>query len=287
MAETYCGKNCAECADKEALACPGCKNGPGKQYGGDCRLARCCREKGHQECTTCSFYQGCGTRRSKDSMPEHRLKAIRETKRQAEALTKRAPVLGKWLWVLFWLVIPATIASLMSNETVNRWLPAVSLPGLVLSAVCSLLYGVILIKLGKEEKRYRVAGICALVCAAVNVMLTWVSGGAEAPGWTLLISLPAAVLTFVGEYHEYTAHAAVLDGLDWEQADKWAALWRWYIGMYGAVFGSLLVILLFPILGLLVALGGAIGLAVVGIVKLVYLYRTAQLFKQYKIADTE
>lgn len=28
MAETYCGKTCAECTQKEILNCPGCKAGP-------------------------------------------------------------------------------------------------------------------------------------------------------------------------------------------------------------------------------------------------------------------
>lgn len=38
------------------------------------------------------------------------------------------------------------------------------------------------------------------------------------------------------------------------------------------------------ILGLLVLLADAIGLLVVGIVKLVYLYRTAQRFREYQPA---
>ena len=36
-----------------------------------------------------------------------------------------------------------------------------------------------------------------------------------------------------------------------------------------------------PILGLLVVLGSAIGMIVVSILKLVYLYRTAKLFREY------
>lgn len=69
MAETYCGKSCLECGQKDVLNCPGCKAGPGKQYGGDCELAKCCRSKGHQECSTCGFNGNCGTLRSKDRMP--------------------------------------------------------------------------------------------------------------------------------------------------------------------------------------------------------------------------
>jgi hypothetical protein len=49
MAETYCGKTCTSCIQKEALNCPGCKVGPGRQYSGECALAKCCRNKKHQE----------------------------------------------------------------------------------------------------------------------------------------------------------------------------------------------------------------------------------------------
>ena len=48
MAETYCGKSCAECTKKEQLNCSGCKAGPGRQFGGDCELAKCVRDKGHE-----------------------------------------------------------------------------------------------------------------------------------------------------------------------------------------------------------------------------------------------
>ena len=30
MAETYCGKSCAECSKRDILNCPGCKAGPGR-----------------------------------------------------------------------------------------------------------------------------------------------------------------------------------------------------------------------------------------------------------------
>ena len=283
MAETYCGKTCADCSQKETLSCPGCKAGPGKQYGGDCKLAKCCIEKGHQECSTCGFNGHCGTLRGRICMPDDRLKAIEVEKERKAAIASRAPFLGKWLWILFWLIIPATVASLMTNKTILGWLPSLFIPGTVLSAICSLTYGFILIKLASEEERYKTAGICTLVGGAAGVLIACISGGAEAPTWTLLFSLPAAIVSLVGEYHEFTAHSAVLYDLDNDQAENWSSLWKWYIGMYGAMLGSLLLVMIAPVLGLLVILAAAIGLVVVGIIKLVYLYRTAMLFKEYRI----
>ena len=283
MAEAYCGKTCAECAQKEALSCPGCKAGPGKQYGGDCKLAKCCIEKGHQDCSTCGYNGHCGMLRGRNQVPDDRLKAMEAAKARAAEIAKRAPILGKWLWILFWLIIPATVASLMTNETIVEVFPSIFIPGAILRAICSLTYGLILLKLGAEEAQYRTAGICTLIGGAASVLIAFISGGAETPNWTLLISLPAAVVALVGEYHEFNAHSAVLFELDGMLCEKWCSLWKWYIGAYGALIGSIVLLLIAPILGLLVMLAAAIGIAVVGIAKLVYLYRTAKLFKEYRV----
>ena len=61
MAETYCGKSCVECPRKEELSCPGCKMGPGKQFNGQCELAKCARDKGHETCESCIFRGNGGT----------------------------------------------------------------------------------------------------------------------------------------------------------------------------------------------------------------------------------
>ena len=83
----------------------------------------------------------------------------------------------------------------------------------------------------------------------------------------------------VGEYQEYMGHSELLWDVDVELSDKWHKLWKWYIGCFLALLASIVVILLSPILGLLVTLAAAIGILVVLIVKLVYLYRTAMLFR--------
>ena len=76
MSETYCGKNCVECTQKDALNCPGCKTGPGRQFGGDCELAICVRSKGHETCETCGFKGNCGTLRGRDHIPDYRIRKI-------------------------------------------------------------------------------------------------------------------------------------------------------------------------------------------------------------------
>ena len=281
MAETYCGKTCAECSKREELNCQGCKTGPGRQFGGDCELAKCIRSKGHESCDTCNFKGNCGTYRSRDSMPDYRIRKIEAEEMRKAAIAKRAPILGKWLWIIFWLIIPSSIGSIMAHETTAKILPGLFMPGQIINAICSLTYGAILLKLGSEEERYRTAGICALIAGGVSAVVAIITGTAEEATWTLLFTLPAAVVAMVGEYNEYMAHSAVLSGVDNELSEKWELLWKWYIGLFLGMFGCIIVMLIAPVLGAIAILGCAIGTVVVGILKLVYLYRTAKIFREY------
>ena len=285
MAETYCGKSCEECTKKEQLNCSGCKTGPGRQFGGDCELAKCVRDKGHETCDTCGFKGNCGTLRSRESMPDYRIKKIEAEAMRKAAIAKRAPVLGKWLWIIFWLIIPSTFGSIMANETTAKILPGLFMPGQIINAICSLTYGAILLKLGSEEDRYRTAGICALIAGGVSAVVAIITVAAEEATWTLLFTLPAAVVAMVGEYNEYMAHSAVLSGVDNELSEKWEVLWKWYIGLFLGMIGCILLMLIAPVLGAIVILGCAIGTVVVGILKLVYLYRTAKIFREYPVTQ--
>lgn len=47
--------------------------------------------------------------------------------------------------------------------------------------------------------------------------------------------------------------------------------------------GSILVMLIIPVLGAIAVIGCTIGTVVVGILKLVYLYRTAKIFREYPV----
>ena len=285
MAETYCGKSCEECTKKEQLTCSGCKTGPGRQFGGDCELAKCVRDKGHETCETCGFKGNCGTLRSRESMPDYRIRKIEAEAMRKAAIAKRAPVLGKWLWIIFWLVIPSSIGSIMAHETTAKILPGLLMPGQIINAICSLTYGAILLKLGTEEDRYRTAGICALIAGASSALAAMINGGSDGATWILIFTIPAAIVAIVGEYNEYMAHSAVLSGVDNELSEKWEVLWKWYIGLFLGMFGCIIVMLILPILGAIAILGCAIGTVVVSILKLVYLYRTATIFREYPVTQ--
>ena len=287
MAETYCGKSCADCAAREPLDCSGCRSGPGNPFGGDCELAKCARDKGHETCETCGHISGCRTLRKRERMPDYRMQEIEAEQKKKAELARRAPILGKWLWIIFWLFIPSAVSGLMSHETTTNLLPALHIPGEIISAVCALAYGAILLKLRAVEYRYRTAGICALIAAAVSGGAAVVNGITDGATWILVFTIPAAIVALVGEHNEYMAHAAVLTGVDDELSGKWETLWKWYIRLFVGLFGCILIILILPLLGLLAVLAAAIGITVVSVLKLIYLYRTAKAFRSMEAGPVD
>jgi len=279
--ETYCGKNCEFCNEKELTNCPGCKAGPGRSLYDGCEIAACCKSKGHQTCETCTLKGGCGKRNRRDGMPkERRRKAEAAAARKAE-IARKTPILSRWLWILFWLIVPNIVAGLMSNDTVAGWFPGLRVPGEVLGMLVSLAYGLILLKLSSEERCYRTAGICMLVMAVVDLPMI-LAPGVDRAG-TLLLAVVGLIVGLVGEYHEYIGHSEVLCEMDVNFSEKWKSLWKWYIAVTLGTFAGVVVMLIFPLLGALVTLAAAIGLIVVSIMKLVYLYRTAKLFRDYPV----
>ena len=147
--------------------------------------------------------------------------------------------------------------------------------GQILGALCTAVYGGILLRLQSEEDRYHTAGVCALIAAAVNLLVSLIAGTGETPTWTLVFTLPAAVFVLVGEYHEFIGHSVVLSCVDGELGWKWENLWKWNIGLELGMLGGIVIMLIIPFLG------AAVGMVVVSILRMVYLYRTARAFRDY------
>lgn len=283
MENTYCGKSCAECREQESLGCPGCKAGPGRAFVGDCDLAKCCTGKGQSSCADCAFSASCAKLWARDRIQQQRLNSMEAEKRKNEVLARRAPVLEKWLKIMFWLLIPGIVLSLVASDAVAENAPGLYWAGQVLSTLCSVAYGVILLRLSREEDQYRSAGICMLIGIAVSTVANWIFAGREILGWALVFSIGTNVLSLVAAYHELMAHSTVMTGIDDSMAGKWETLWRWYIGSYGAFVGGMVVMLVVPVLGLMVMTAGSIGQIVVGVLKMVYLKRSARRFWEYSV----
>ena len=269
MEQTYCRKLCENCAQKEELNCPGCKAGPGRPVMGECEVARCAQEKGYENCEKCGYMSNCFRRTSRIDTP-------------AVLRGNRSAFLGKWMMVLFLLFIPNTIAGLLTEEPVSTMAPGLFYAGTVVSIVCQIAYGAILLKMSSQTQYYSTAGFCTFVSICVIGAIEILVGTAEPPVWATLIMLVGAVIGMVGMYHEYMGHATVLYGINAELSAKWHSLWTWTIGLYLGVIGCTVLALLLPLLGILGLLGSVIGLLVVMILRLVYLWKSAKYFKDYR-----
>lgn len=267
-----CGKTCEECTYREQLNCPGCA-----AVRGECEIAVCCRDKGHTECATCSYAGTCFKLRDKGLQPERRERRREQERKQREAkaakdaeLARQAPFFGKWIWYLFVISIANNVAGVLFGERMARAEEIITL-------VFLFAYGAVLLKMAKEETRYRMAGLCAVVSGVINAVGTLTLG--ENTGWFLLFAVPAAVIGLYGEYQENHAHADAVEEFDHDLAVKWRKLWTWTALAMGATIFGILTLLI--VIGVFIAIAAAVAMIVVAIMKIVYLYRTAKLFREY------
>lgn len=264
MFDTYCGKSCQTCGYRAETSCRGCL----EEASRECKLALCCRQKGHKTCASCTYNNHCGMYLGRDTAPEFRLKQKQAMQEYQKSLREKGTVMTKWLWVLFWLFVPSTIASMLSD-----WIAPLHTFGIIVSVLCSMIYGVVLLRLASQEQGYRTAGILVLIVAVMNIPLllfeeTMVAGA---------IAIILAILDLIEHYYEFNAHANALEGVDNLLSEQWRNLWKWMIGATMAlVLGVIFIII---VIGALVMLAAGIAILVIRILKLVYLYRTAQVFQ--------
>lgn len=276
---TYCGKNCEECTYKAELSCTGCQSGPGRVVIGDCKLAHCCRDKGHATCETCELKRNCGKWLDKGSIPKQRIERRIELQKEQEIIARRAPLLGKWLWILFWLVVPSEISGIMTMDKVVEAFPLLRVPGLVLGITCSLVYSLILLRISSEHESYRLAGSIGIGSTLLEVfMLVLGSTG----GLVFLISLIKIVVGFLMTYHEYKAHGESVYPVDAELSECWEKLWKWKIYSIAGLGGSVFLVIISRFLGVVLLFASIIFVLVISVFKLIYLYQTAQAFRNWK-----
>lgn len=285
---TYCGKSCDTCTHREQLNCPGCAEGPGKAIFGDCKIAACCREKGHQTCDTCIYQDTCPTFQQRLEAPQERMQNQIRIAAHQEELRQRAVLPATWFWVAFWLFIPNMIAVLITNEQFSQFLPfrLVQL-GSAVSLFCLLLYSAAYWKLSPINSRFRNVAICGFVIVAIAVLthvFPHLSDLSAVPLVFLFAILPLG-FTLYSEYQEYTGCSEILSDVDAALSRKWRNLWTLFLSAFIALPVTLLLTLLAPGLALAALLILTIILVIASILKLVYLYKTAVLFRTILNSD--
>ena len=210
----------------------------------------------------------------------------RETTGGGSRLNRETTASLVWrLDALLWLVVPGTIAGLMSDEALSAHWPDLASLGEILGILCSVVYGLLLLSLARVNGGYRAAGVCTLFVAVAGIIIQSLGGGDPRNverGIALILTLLAGVAALVGEYTECTSHAEALEPVDLALSQRWRRLMKWYVGLFLGAFAGILVALFPQWLGLLVMTAATVGSLVVAILKLVYLWRTARTFREYE-----
>ena len=272
---TYCGKSCDSCAKREEYHCPGCFS-ICSEYGG-CKIAECCRDKGHNGCQTCTQNEYCGLYQSRGSMAREREERRKSAAEKAARLHEIRKVMKKHLLPLFCIAVAVRVTN-VASDLLSMTRPVI---GAVLYAVllaAELLYAFILYRMRPAEKRYLKAArfLCpAAILGFASGILSIFAGNMET--LRFFVSLPASILSLIAVYQEYGAHSEVLSDFDGELSEKWDKLRKWYIGL---TVGSVLTpfAALFGILGVLIIVAYFIAYVSVSVLSLVFLWRTAAVF---------
>ena len=194
------------------------------------------------------------------------------------------------------------LVNLLSNSLrLGERIPALRVPLVLASFVVGALMIAVLWRMADAVPRFRKAALWNIVSVAASPLLAWIdlSDMTGSLGETdigavsaALIALLAVVLgvDIAARYQKFTACAEAFNGSDEIFAGKWLVLRTWTVVLV-VLFGACLVLMLmltvsqgmyFIVFGstslLLVAAAAAVGMAVLSVMELVYLYRAASLF---------
>ena len=279
MAENYCGKNCEACNMKETLSCSGCKAGPGRMYGGECPVAKCCQERGHNTCATCNQNNWCSKQRNAEDMAETRFRKLEWERARRAQLEKQVPLLAKCFTVIFWLSIISLIPGIMSNDLTIGF-PVLHTTGLIINAAFSLAILAVYFCMGRVNRHYRKAAAFMTLVTAGEYLGYWITSETF-PGWSFILKIAILVVGLFCRYHMCTAHSEILVSVDYALSEKWMQLWKWYIYVLVGSFASIVVIFIFPLLGSLIVIAVGIATIVLSITELVYFCRMMVAFRTY------
>ena len=275
MAETYCGKSCADCSEQSKLKCPGCKYGPGKPYSGECGIAKCCVSRSHSSCEECTTASTCFQWKHREDVSAERVRRIEEDAAIATKRAQKNELLSKWLWSLFWLVIVSLCVNVVFS--LAGALPGMKLTGELIGAVFSVGYALILLRLERASYCFKISGICSIICVALNLIALIFAD----TGFNVLVTFIALIPSFVAEYQEYIGYSEITEEEDEDLSRNWRIVWFMSLGGLIGVGVGMILTLFGSLLGALLTIVAAVAALVAEILKIVFLYKTAQLFRSY------
>lgn len=177
-------------------------------------------------------------------------------------------LLGKSFYALFWMRIIGIIIGFLTSDDLLEVLPTLYLQGKIVDVCHSIVYIVIFWKLADVNDRYQKSGLCYLGLVFLEVLAPFIS---EESAWRTIEFVLVMILGLVECHNTYTAHAEVMEPMNGEVAAKWHKIRKWYVRWIWGILGSVVAIVIIPVIGLLMMLGASIGGLIVEIIELKYL----------------
>ena len=191
----------------------------------------------------------------------------------SNAVIKRAPLMAKWLWIIFWVMIASNVIGLL------EFVPSLAKPVAVITTIISFVVCIIYFLFRGEDTRYQTGAILGFLNAIITGLNTLVLTPNGANGWVTFLNIIAAVIGLFMTYNLYYANHQIIGEANREVGEKWLKLWKWKIYVVVALIASLILVLILPILGALLAIAAAIFGAIVSIYELFVLYHSAQVYR--------
>ena len=268
MAESYCLKSCAECGRE---GCPGCRAGA---FAEQCEIRKCCRDKMHESCETCTNRSFCGKWRGRDQMPQKAIYMKSREEVQAEKSRVAAVALAKWVAVIFWSMIAMNVVDLIG--LLAAFVGAVRWVDLAGTAAALLVTFWAYYNLRGVDDRFGSIAVLQLAVYGITMLLE-----AFIPGESVLktiVQLGCGIVGIVVWKTRCETFRDTLSGISRELSEKWENQWKLYKLSLWLTFGGLLVCII-PVIGLVGLLAVLVGVGVllfVTIREYVYLWQTAK-----------
>ena len=283
--KTYCTKSCDSCTIREKLNCQGCMNGPGREIDGDCALARCCRDNGHDSCENCMRKSDCDLFARRREMPQERQRQREAAAAIHERLTCRAKLMCGRIWILFGLIIVSGVFGGLTSDSLFDWNEVQQLIIDIIKSALSAVSSIILLTFGTGSRRFVKAGRLGLIGILLSVVAA-VAGFMHYGILSFLLLLAASVPGLISSYFEFSGYQEVTYDLDVVLSSRWELVKKLIVAVGIIPIVALILMYLLPTAAGLLLLAAEVIALVASVMVLVYLWRTAKQFGDYLKEDS-
>lgn len=316
MEYSFCGKDCEDCMERETVGCPGCKNGPGKDDGTLCEIARCCGNKYKSACEACESSASCTMLAGRETMMQkwnaNKTRVPAEpsvaaapmgmmgttgTAYSGEQMNRArdnhdAPFVRSHLLAIFWLFLLAGFGNVLSNENVFGSFSIIIGLGSIINIGASIATAILMIRLGREEDTFKTAGVCDLIAtgllfvaelilagALVAMKVSGLAAGGIGSIFAILMLLAAVVLEIIGGYKFLVACGRIVERRDLALANRWYVMSKLFFWIFGGIIILLILMFIMPGIALILTFLFVLGVLAFGVCEYVFLYQTANRFR--------